>query len=95
MQMRTSLSRVRLQVTEDRRTAEAGIDLDKGLLDFGRCYRLRVRQLKEFGGNFHRGARLADGLEIRPRAQSGAGAVFFPLVENQARAPASDPASTS
>ena len=35
------------------------------------------------GGNFHRGARLADGLEISPRRQPRAGAVLVPLVEDQ------------
>ena len=33
MQMRTSLSRVLLQMTEIAAAGEAGIDLDKGVLD--------------------------------------------------------------
>ena len=66
MQMRTSLSRLRLQVTAIA-IAQARIDLDEGILDLGRCHRLRCRSDRRNSvGNFHRRARLADGLEIGP-----------------------------
>src|SRR4030095_6401997 len=63
----------------DRRTAQAGIGLDEGLLDLGRRNGLRSRQFEKLFRNFHGGARLADGLEIGPRSQSRAGAALGPL----------------
>ena len=83
MQIRTSLSRVRLQVTAIAGVAQARIDLDEGVLDLGGRHRLRLGQFEIFRRNLHRGARLADGLEIGPRAEPGAGAVLVPFVEDQ------------
>ena len=83
MQIRTSLSRVWSQVTAIAELLRPGLTLMKassisaGAMVFG------VGQFQKFGGNFHRRARLADGLEIGPRAQPRAGAVLVPLVEDQ------------
>src|SRR6478736_7153293 len=69
----------------NRRTAQAGIGLDEGFLDLGRRHGLRSRQFEIVFWDFHRRTRLADGLEIGPRAQSRAGAVLVPLTEDQPR----------
>src|SRR5260370_23870435 len=52
----------------DRRIAQARIGLDEGLLDLSGRNRLRLGQLQIFLGDFDRRARLANGLEIGPRA---------------------------
>ena len=44
-----------------------------------------VFQIDIIGRDFHRRARLADGLEISPRREPRAGAVLVPLVVDQAR----------
>src|SRR5256886_15569191 len=67
----------------DRRTAQAGIGLDEGFLDLGRRNGLRSRQFEILFRNFHGRTRLADGLEIGPRAQSRAGTVLVPLAADQ------------
>ena len=69
MQIRTSLSRFRSQVTAIAALLRPGLALMKassmsdGAIVFG------SDNSQKFGRNFHRGAGLADGLEIGPRAQ--------------------------
>src|SRR5258705_13902824 len=66
----------------DRRTAQAGIGLDEGLLDLRGRNGLRRRQFEIFFRDLHGRTRFADGLEIGPSAQSRAGAVLVPFTED-------------
>src|SRR5215213_8651208 len=68
----------------NRRAAQARVDLDEGRLEIIRSDGFLLRQLQEFLGYLHRCARLADALEIGPRAKARTGAVLVPLVEDQA-----------
>src|SRR3954452_149403 len=67
----------------DRRTAEAGVDLDEGLLDGRGRHRRGVHRFKVSRRDLHRRPRLADGLEIGARREPRAGAVLVPLTEDQ------------
>ena len=64
---------------------EAGIGLHERLLDLVGRHRQRLTGVDIGLRNLHGGARLADGFEIGVRAQSRAGAVLVPFVEDQAR----------
>ena len=82
-QTRTSLSRRLSQVTEIAELLRPGLTLMKASSRSPGAIGLRLRQLQEFFGDLHRRARLADGLEIGPRAEPRTGAVLVPFVEDQ------------
>ena len=83
MQIRTSLSRLLSQVTEIADALRPGLTLMKASSISAGATVLAVGQFEVFRRNLHRGARLADGLEIGARAEPGAGAVLVPFVEDQ------------
>ncbi len=83
-QTRTSLRRRLEQVTEIAELLRPGLTLMKAVLEIAGSDGLLLRQFQEFLGDLHRRARLADALEIGPRAKARTGAVLVPLVEDQA-----------
>src|SRR6516165_7732607 len=50
-----------------------------------RSYAERLLEIGKFRRDFHRGPRLAHGLEINARRLAGTGAVAIPFIENQPR----------
>ena len=84
MQIRTSLSRRLSQVTEIAELLRPGLTLMKASSISPGAIGLRLRQVRRNSlGDFHRGAGLADGLEIGARAEPRAGAVLVPFAEDQ------------
>ena len=79
MQMRTSLSRFLSQITAIADALRPGLTLMKASSISAGARVFSRGKIEKFRRDLHGGARLADGLEIGPGAQPGAGAVLVPF----------------
>ena len=82
---RTSVNRLASQSTAIALADSPGLALMKASSTACGSYAERLLEIGKFRRDFHRGPRLAHGLEINARRLAGTGAVAIPFIENQPR----------